>query len=93
VRAGYWAAVTVSAQARLPVPSSIATQWRAGVSSSPAGAGLSAGDGMLSAHLATVQSQAHLMLSDHNTAATATRALDLADQVAAVTAVDAVRIQ
>ena len=59
-----------------------------------AGAGLTAGDGMLSAHLATVQSQAHLMLSDYDqAAATATRALDLADQVAAVTAVDAAGIQ
>ncbi|MGH3295930.1 MAG: tetratricopeptide repeat protein [Trebonia sp.] len=59
-----------------------------------AAAGLTTGDGLLSAHLATVQSQAYLMLSDYDqAAATATLALDLADQVAMVTAVDAAGIQ
>ena len=59
-----------------------------------AAASLTAGDEMLSAHLATVQSQAHLMLSDYDrAAATASRALDLADQVAVVTAVDAAGIR
>jgi len=59
-----------------------------------AAAGLTGDDGMLSAHLAAVQSQAHLMLSDYDqAAATAIRALDLADQVAAVTAVDAAGIR
>jgi ATP/maltotriose-dependent transcriptional regulator MalT/transcriptional regulator with XRE-family HTH domain len=59
-----------------------------------AAAGLTAGDGILSAHLATVQSQAHMMLSDYAQAtATATRALGLADQVATVTVVDAAGIK
>lgn len=59
-----------------------------------AAASLSAADGMLSAHLATVQSQAHLMLSDYDqAAATASLALDLADRVAAITAVDAAGIR
>jgi len=61
---------------------------------SAAAAGLTGDDGVLSAHLATVQSQAHLMLSDYDqAAATAIRALDLADQVAAVTTVDAAGIR
>jgi ATP/maltotriose-dependent transcriptional regulator MalT len=59
-----------------------------------AAAELTGDDGLLGAHLATVQSQAYLMLSDYDQAvAIATRALGLADQVAPVTAVDAAGIQ
>ena len=59
-----------------------------------AAAGLATDDRVLIAHLATVQSQAHLMLSDYDQAvAIATRALDLADQVAAVSGVDGAGIQ
>jgi ATP/maltotriose-dependent transcriptional regulator MalT len=55
---------------------------------------LTGDDGLLGAHLATVQSQAYLMLSDYDQAiATASRALELADEVAAVTAVDAAGIR
>jgi len=52
-----------------------------------AAAGLTGDDVVLHAHLATVRSQAHLMLSEFDHAVTmATRALDLAGQIAAVTA-------
>jgi len=52
-----------------------------------AAAGLTGDDVMLHAQLATVRSQAHLMLSEFDHAVTmATRALDLAGQIAAVTA-------
>lgn len=59
-----------------------------------AAASLTDDDGVLSAQLATVQSQAHLMLSEFDHAVTlATRACDLADQIAAVTADIATGIQ
>src|SRR6185437_14520882 len=59
-----------------------------------AAAGLSADDEMLSAQLSTVLGQAHLMLADYDQAAVAARrALHLADQLGAVTAVDAAGIR
>ena len=59
-----------------------------------AAASLTDDDGVLHAQLATVRSQAHLMLSEFDHAATmATQALDLADNIATVTPVVAAGIR
>ncbi len=59
-----------------------------------AAVGLTDDDGLLNAHLATVRSQAYLMLSDYDQAAAAAiAALRLADQVAAVSVADAAGMQ